>query len=73
MYLRSVNTVSMILIAASGLVLFLVSAVAAREAPEDIAPAVPVSNAAPTGLERVEADVSRCRTAADAVLVYPGR
>jgi len=67
----SITTVSMIIVSMiTALGLMLGAVAAAADALEDVAPAVPVSNAAPTGLERVEADVSRCRTAAEAVLVY---
>lgn len=68
MSFRSLFAVSMVTITALALVLAPVAA--ADDAPDDGAPAVSTSSAVPTGLERIEADVSRCRTAADAVLVY---
>jgi Flp pilus assembly protein TadD len=50
--------------------LLLGSVQVANDAPEADAPEVPAAKAVPEGLERVEADVARCRTAAEAVLVY---
>lgn len=64
----SLFTVSQITITALGLVL--ASIATADDAPEEGAPTVSTSTAVPTGLEQVEADVSRCRTAAEAVQVF---